>query len=83
MQQEGLLASRPDIAEVLGVPMKDRNQDKIEIVPEEGSNVESAVIVDEEQDILGNENVELDDDVTEEVDEEFIAIQNNCYEGKK
>ena len=79
----GLLASRPDIAKVLGVSIKDSNQDKAEMVQTEDSSLELSVISDEDHDGLGSENVELDDDVTEEVDEEFIAIQNNRYDGKK
>ena len=79
----GLLASRPDIAIVLGVSIKDSNQDKAEMVQTEDSSLELSVISDEDHDGLGSENVELDDDVTEEVDEEFIAIQNNRYDGKK
>ena len=56
---------------------------KAEMVQTEDSSLELSVISDEDHDGLGSENVELDDDVTEEVDEEFIAIQNNRYDGKK
>lgn len=79
----GLLASRPDIAEILGVSIEDGNQDTVETVQEDESKLESSAVFEEEQDILDSEDSEPDDGETEEVDEEFIAIQNNCYEGKR
>lgn len=86
----GILASRPDIAKALGVSVEGSNQDTVnttddssEIVRENERNLESSVIFEEEQEILNSGDVELDVDETEEVDEEFIAIQNNYYEGKR
>lgn len=86
----GLLASRPDIAKVLGVSVEDSNQDTVnttddssEIVQEDERNPKSSAVFEEEQDIRNSVNVEPDVDEPEEVNEEFIAIQNNYYEGKR
>ena len=86
----GLLASRPDIAKVLGVPVEGSNQDTVnttddssEIVQEDERNPKSSEVFEEEQDIRNSVDVEADVDEPEEVDEEFIAIQNNYYEGKR
>lgn len=79
----GLLASRPDIAEILGVSIEDSNQDTVEMAQEAESKLESSAVFEKEKDILNSEAAEPDDDETEKVDEEFIAIQNNCYEGKR
>ena len=86
----GLLASRPDIAKVLGVSVEDSNQDTVnttddssEIVQEDEKNPKSSAVFEEEQDIRNSVNVEPDVDEPEEVNEEFIAIQNNYYEGKR
>ena len=86
----GLLASRPDIAKILGVSVEGSNQDTVnitddssEIEQEDERSLESSVVFEEEQEILNSGDVELDVDETEEVDEEFIAIQNNYYEGKR
>lgn len=86
----GLLASRPDIAKVLGVSVEDSNQDTVnttddssEIVQEDERNPKSSAVFEEEQDIRNSVDVEPDVDEPEEVNEEFIAIQNNYYEGKR
>ena len=86
----GLLASRPDIAKVLGVSVEGSNQDTVnttddssEIVQEDERNPKSSEVFEEEQDIRNSVDVEPDVDEPEEVDEEFIAIQNNYYEGKR
>lgn len=86
----GLLASRPDIAKVLGVSVEDSNQDTVnttddssEIMQEDERNPKSSAVFEEEQDIRNSVNVEPDVDEPEEVNEEFIAIQNNYYEGKR
>lgn len=79
----GLLASRPDIAEILGVLIEDSNQDAVVMVQEDESKLESSAVFEKEQDLLNSGNVEPNVDETEEVDEEFIAIQNNYYEGKR
>ena len=86
----GLLASRPDIAKVLGVSVEDSNQDTVnttddssEIVQEDERNPKSSAVFEEEQDIRNSVDVEADVDEPEEVNEEFIAIQNNYYEGKR
>ena len=86
----GLLTSRPDIAKVLGVSVEDSNQDTVnttddssEIVQEDERNPKSSAVFEEEQDIRNSVDVEPDVDEPEEVDEEFIAIQNNYYEGKR
>ena len=88
--KKGLLASRPDIAEVLGVSIEDSNQDTVnttddssKIVQQNERNLESSVVFEEEQNILNSGDVEPDADENKEADEEFIAIQNNYYDGKR
>lgn len=50
---------------------------------EDERNPKSSAVFEEEQDIRNSVNVEPDVDEPEEVNEEFIAIQNNYYEGKR
>ena len=62
----GLLASRPDIAKVLGVSVEDSNQDTVnttddssEIVQEDERNPKSSAVFEEEQDIRNSVDVLL------------------------
>lgn len=77
----GLLGSRPDIANVLGITMKNSNQDGPgNLQTEEAKGLEFPATPIEDQDILESyENTELEDDDKEEV----LSIRNNYYAGKK
>ena len=75
--KKGLLASRPDIAEVLGVSIEDSNQDTVnttddssKIVQQNERNLESSVVFEEEQNILNSGDVEPDADENKEADED-------------
>ena len=52
----GLLASRPDIAEILGVSIEDSNQDTVEMAQEAESKLESSAVFEKEKDIVRLQN---------------------------
>lgn len=84
----GLLASRPDIAKVLGVSVEDSNQDTVnttddssEIVQEDERNPKSSAVFEEEQDM--KYSVDALNDLLRKKEQDFASAQDKITKAEE